>query len=145
MIGRIMALDVGQRRIGVAVSDPLGISAQPLDTIERGDDRAAAQRVLELARARGVSEIVVGMPYTARGELTEQGRRIARFADRLAGEAGIPVVRWDERHTTMIAERVLIEADVSRAKRKQVRDRMAAVVLLQDYLRARGRSDEQTG
>jgi putative Holliday junction resolvase len=137
MTGRVLALDVGYRRIGVAVSDPLGITAQPLTTIQRTSNRAAVGSILELARSYAVSEVVVGIPYNARGGLTAQGEKIARFADLLARSAVVTVVRWDERHTTATAERVLLEADVSRARRKGVRDKLAAAVLLQDYLRAR--------
>lgn len=143
MTGRTMALDLGERRIGVAISDPLGITAQPLETIERENDRALMARILETARSYGVREIVVGIPYTARGELTALGEKIARFADALAAAAEVPVVRWDERHTTAAAERVLLEADVSREKRRRVRDKLAAAVLLQDYLRAREARNEQ--
>ena len=144
--GRILALDVGDRRIGLAISDPLGITAQPLQVLERASDRAAIERILEVARSYGVGEIVVGIPYRAHGELTAQGEKIARFADALARRAAVPVVRWDERHTTAMAERVLLEGDVSRAKRRQVRDKMAAVVLLQYYMEARARRGrDETG
>ena len=81
---RILALDVGDRRIGVAVSDPLGFTAQPLDTIERRDDEGAVARILETASSYQVREIVVGIPYSARGELTMQGEKSARFAELLA-------------------------------------------------------------
>jgi len=140
--GRILALDVGERRIGVAITDPLGVIAQPLDTIERTGNRAAVERVLEVARSYAVSEIVVGIPYKADGELSAQGQKIARFADMLARSSEAPVVRWDERSTTATAERVLLEADMSRAGRKQVRDKMAAAVLLRYYLEARERRGE---
>jgi putative Holliday junction resolvase len=143
MIGRILALDVGDRRIGVAVSDALGLTAQPVATIERAGDRAAVARIAEIARSYDATEIVVGIPYNARGGLTAQGEKIARFAELIAREADVPVVRWDERHTSVTAERVLLQADVSRAKRKRVRDELAAVVLLQDYMRARERKDDE--
>ena len=133
-VGRILALDVGDRRIGVAVSDPLGISAQPLETIERTSNDAAVARIIEIACMYDVAEIVVGIPYNASGELTQQAQRIERFAQRLEQRVGVPVVRWDERHTTVTAERVLLEADMRRDRRKQVRDKLAAAVLLQYYL-----------
>jgi len=139
MTKRIMALDVGERRIGVAITDPLGLTAQPLEVIERRGDRAAVARIIEIADSYQVGEIVVGIPYGARGQLTQQAQRIARFADLVAARAPAPVVRHDERHTTVTAERVLLEADASRAKRRLARDKMAAAVLLQDYLQARSR------
>jgi putative Holliday junction resolvase len=140
-----MGLDIGDRRIGVAMSDPLGLTAQPFDTIERTSDAAALGRIAEIADSYLVGRIVVGIPYSARGELTAQAQKIARFADRIASRVKAPVVRWDERHTTQTAERALLEADTSRARRRQVRDKMSAVVLLQDYMEARKRrGDEET-
>jgi putative Holliday junction resolvase len=139
MIERIMALDVGDRRIGVAMSDPLGLTAQPFDTIQRTGGVAALQRIAEIADSYMVAEIVIGIPYSSRGELTAQAEKIVRFADRIASRVKAPVVRWDERHTTQTAERALLEADTSRARRRLVRDQMSAVVLLQDYLEARKR------
>lgn len=133
-VRRIIALDVGDRRIGVAVSDPLGMTAQPLETIERTSTERALARIADIVHSYQAWEVVVGMPYNSRGELTEQARKIERFAQRLADRVGVPVVRWDERHTTATAERVLLEADVSRDRRKQVRDKLAAAVLLQDYI-----------
>jgi putative Holliday junction resolvase len=145
VIERIMGLDIGDRRIGVAMSDPLGLTAQPFDTIERTSDAAALGRIAEIADSYLVGRIVVGIPYSARGELTAQAQKIARFADRIASRVKAPVVRWDERHTTQTAERALLEADTSRARRRQVRDKMSAVVLLQDYMEARKRrGDEET-
>jgi putative Holliday junction resolvase len=143
MIERILALDVGDRRIGVAVSDPLGLTAQPLETIERQSDKAAITRIVEIASTYLAQKIVVGVPYSARGELTQQAEKIVRFADRLARQAPVPLIRWDERHTSMTAERVLLEADASRAKRKQVRDKLAAAVLLQDYLETQRRGGKE--
>lgn len=142
MTRRIMALDVGEKRIGVALSDPLGLTAQPLEKIERTSNRAAVARILEIVAAYDVGEIVVGMPYNTRGELSATGQAIARFADLLARAAPAPVTRWDERHTTATAEQVLLQADVSRAKRRQVIDQLAAAVLLQDYMEAHRRSGE---
>jgi putative Holliday junction resolvase len=139
MTKRIMALDVGERRIGVAVTDALAITAQPLETIERRGDKAAVARIVEIADSYQVGEIVVGIPYGAQGQLTQQAQRIAHFADLIAARAAAPVVRHDERHTTATAERVLLQADANRAKRRLVRDKMAAAVLLQDYLQARRR------
>jgi len=142
---RVLALDVGDRRIGVAISDPLGLSAQPLETIERHGNETAVARVIEIIGSYGVVEIVVGIPYGSQGQLTQQAQKIERFAKRLAARAGVPVVRWDERHTTITAERVLLEADARREKRKLVRDKMAAAILLQDYLETRKRRRADQG
>jgi putative Holliday junction resolvase len=143
--GRVLALDVGDRRIGVAISDPLLFSAQPLETIARRGDEPVIVRIIEIVGSYNVAEIVVGIPYSSQGELTQQARKIERFAERLAGRAGVPVERWDERHTTLTAERVLLEADARRDKRRLVRDKMAAAVLLQDYLEARKRRRAERG
>jgi len=133
---RIMGLDYGDRRIGVALSDALGWTAQPLGMIER-DAGGELERISELVREHEVSEIVVGLPKNMNGTIGERGEICIEFAQALRQRLSIPVHLWDERLTTAAATKTLLEADVSRRKRKQVVDKMAAALLLQNYLDSR--------
>lgn len=136
---RVLALDVGERRIGVAVSDLLGLTAQGVETIEtRGTEKDLA-RVRELASSYEVVAIVCGLPRNMDGSEGFQAARVRAFADRLADE-GYRVIYQDERLTTASARKVLIEADVSRGKRKGVIDKMAAGLILQSFLDSGGLS-----
>ncbi len=131
---RILALDVGQRRIGVAVSDPLGLTAQGLEVLERKGWEEDISRLLEIARRYPVQEILVGLPRHMDGRLGAQAPEILKLAQTLGEALGVPVVAWDERLSTKEAERVLIAADLSRRRRRRVVDKMAAVLILQAYL-----------
>lgn len=136
--GRLMGLDLGEKTIGIAVSDELGWTAQPHRSLRR---KTLAQD-LEVIRAcveeKGVSGVVVGLPRNMDGTLGPKARWSQRMADRLEAFLGIPVVCWDERLTTVAAERVLIEADLSRARRKRHVDKIAAALILQCFLEAHG-------
>lgn len=136
---RIMGLDYGDRRIGVALSDAMGWTAQPLEMIERKPGGGEFERIAELVGEHGVSEIVVGLPKNMNGTIGERGEICMAFAEALRQKLSIPVHLWDERLTTAAATRTLLEADVSRRKRKQVVDKMAAALLLQNYLDSRGK------
>jgi putative Holliday junction resolvase len=138
---RIMGIDVGSKRIGVALSDELGLTAQPLTTVEaRGGAGSVAGRLAELCAEHGVEKVVVGLPLTLGGEDRGQGSRRARALGRsLAEQTSIEVVYWDERFTTAEAERVLVSAGVRRDKRRRVVDKMAATLILQGYLDAEAR------
>jgi len=131
---RIMGLDYGDRKIGVAVSDLLGWTAQGLEVVERRRDGSEMSRIAELVRDYEVEEIVVGLPKNMNGSIGPRGEICIDFADKLKEMLKLPVHLWDERLTTVSAERTLIEADVSRKKRKQVVDKMAASLILQNYL-----------
>ncbi|MDQ0190511.1 Holliday junction resolvase RuvX [Alicyclobacillus cycloheptanicus] len=133
---RILAVDYGLARIGLAMSDETALLAQSLAVIKRTSDAEACREIHAVAARHGVEKIVVGLPKLMSGELGERAKLCQRFADRLARETGLPVVLYDERFTTAQAERMLIEADVRRKKRKQVVDAVAATVLLQNYLDA---------
>jgi len=134
-----MALDVGDKTIGVAISDPLGMTVEPLTVIKRSEGVRADLRAVEaLAHERDVSKIVVGIPIMLTGEEAVQAGKVRQFAQRLAGRLDIPVVMWDERLTTVEAERMLIEADQSRTARKHVVDKVAAAIILRSYLAANG-------
>lgn len=136
---KILGLDYGDRRIGVAASDAFGWTAQGLEVLERRRDEGEFARIAELVREHEISEIVVGLPKNMNGTVGPRGEICIAFAERLRGELNLPVHLWDERLTTMAAERTLIEADVSRKKRKQVVDKMAASLILQNYLDANSR------
>ena len=136
---RILALDVGEKRIGLAVSDPLGITAQGLEVMIRRDPETDLARLLEVARKWGVQEIVLGLPRHMDGRLGQAAPKILELARELSAALGVKVTTWDERLTTAEAERVLIQADVSRRRRRQVVDQLAAVLILQGYLDHRGR------
>lgn len=133
---KIIGLDVGSKTIGVAVSDAFGWTAQGLTTI-KWDEREICSADDELRRIitdHGVEKAVVGLPKHMNGSIGERGQASENYAKHLEKVHEIPAVLWDERLTTMAAERVLLEADVSRKKRKKVIDKMAAVMILQGYL-----------
>jgi len=144
---RILALDLGTKTIGLAVSDPLGLTAQGLPTLQRSNRRADLTHLRELVEALGVTRVVVGHPLHLKGYAGARAKEAERFADWLRAELAVPVELFDERLTTAEAERRLREAKVGRAKRKQVVDQMAATLLLQAYLdrQATLRATEPTG
>jgi putative Holliday junction resolvase len=131
---RILALDPGTKRIGVALSDELGWTAQPLETFERKSLGVDIAHIKDLVSRHEVREIVVGMPVRLDGRMGPAAQSAQQFLDAVQTGVGIPVVAWDERLTTKAAEQMLIEADVSRKKRKGVVDRVAAALLLKSYL-----------
>ncbi len=133
---RILCLDIGQKRIGVAVSDPLGLTAQGVRTIARKNDPQALEQIEQSWLEYEASRIVVGLPLNMDGTDSEQTALTRRFMEKLEKrfKKRAEIVAWDERLSTMGAERSLLEADLSRAKRRQVIDKMAAVFILQGYL-----------
>lgn len=132
-----MGLDYGDKRIGVALSDAFGWTAQGAEVIERKKDDDYLVRIRELVRENEVESIVVGLPKNMNGTIGPRGEICMAFAEELRQKLNVPVELWDERLTTVAAERALLEADVSRSKRKQVIDKMAAAILLQNYLDSR--------
>ncbi len=134
---RFMGLDVGDKRIGVAISDESALIASPRETLERTGNRRDIAHLLELARREEVSEILVGMPWNLDGTSGPQADKVSRFVDALRASTEIPIAVWDERLSTVRAEEALIEADVSREKRRGVVDRVAAAIILQSYLDAK--------
>lgn len=132
---RLMGLDVGTRTIGVAVSDLMGMIANGVETIRRTSPEKDFQRLGELIKQNEVGTLVVGYPKNMNGSIGERAQSCANFADELKQRfLGIKVILWDERLTTVAAQRILIEADMSRNKRKQVVDTVAAIIILQNYL-----------
>jgi putative Holliday junction resolvase len=137
---RILGLDVGEKRIGLAVSDPLGITAQGLEVLKRRDPETDLARLVEVARQWGVQEIVLGLPRHLDGRPGQAVPEILELGRRLQEALGVKVTTRDERLTTVEAERVLLQADLSRRRRRQVVDRLAAVLILQGYLDQRRQS-----
>jgi putative holliday junction resolvase len=137
--GRILALDVGSRRIGLAVSDALGITAQPLETLTRTNKRADWAELKKIINHHQVTEIVVGNPLNMSGEPGSQAEKIAAFAEELRSRFSLPVHLWDERLTSAEAHRVLDDAGHSkdRIARKGKVDRIAAVLILQSFMQSR--------
>ena len=131
---RIMALDVGSRTIGIACSDALLMTAQGIETIRRTSLENDFNRLRELISEYEVHERVVGMPKNMNGTKGERAEKTEEFVEKMKAVIDLPVTFWDERLSTVMAERQLIAADVSRKKRKGVIDKMAAVVILQGYL-----------
>jgi putative Holliday junction resolvase len=132
--GRLLGLDVGDRRIGMAISDELGLTAQGLSTLERRNKRADMVAIQEVIITHAVDGIVVGMPRNMDGSYGERAAITERFIQDLEHLCRLPCIRWDERLTTRQAERLLITANQRRHKRKLVRDKIAAQLILQNYL-----------
>ena len=131
---RILALDVGARRIGLAISDPLGITAQGLETLQRTSKRADLEYLEAIILKNDVREIVVGHPLRLSGSASAQTAKVEEFAEQLRQRFQLPVHLWDERLTSAQAQRVLRESGISIHKRGQAVDRMAAVLILQSFL-----------
>ena len=131
---RVLGLDFGERRIGVALSDPLGISAQRLTVLERTNLRADLNAVRELVTRHGVEALVVGLPLTMKGERGVQAEKASTFARQLQERVAVPVHLVDERLTTVEGERALRATNTSRRKRKATIDQVAAQLILQQYL-----------
>jgi putative Holliday junction resolvase len=131
---RILALDLGKKRIGMAISDPLGVSAQGLPNLERTNKRADLAELARQVEEREVGLILIGNPMHMSGREGRQSAWVREFAEALAERAGLPVRLWDERLTTVQASRVLRESGISIAKRALAVDRLSAVILLQSYL-----------
>ena len=134
---RVLALDFGERRIGVALSDPTRMLASPLTTLSRGRVDSDVAEVLRLAAENDVGEIVVGMPISLSGRRGPQAERVARFADALRRAADIPVLSADERYSTVQAERALRESGVEPSRERERVDAAAAAIVLQSYLDAK--------
>lgn len=133
---RIMGLDVGTKTVGVAISDELGWTAQGLTTLKINEDEKefGFDEIGKIIKEYQVEKVVVGLPKNMNGSIGPRGEACQFYASELERIYGVPTVLWDERLTTMAAERVLLEADVSRKKRKKVIDKMAASLILQGFL-----------
>ena len=143
---RIIGLDVGDKTIGVAMSDELGITAIPMTVISRtGSLKREIGEIRRMVEENGVECIVVGMPFMLDGSMGIQAGKVEAFVEELRRRLRVQIVTWDERLTTSEVERILIASDQSRMKRKKVIDKMAAAVMLRSYMESRkfkGESDE---
>jgi putative holliday junction resolvase len=138
--GRLLGLDFGSHRIGIAISDPLGIIAQRLTTIRRQGDEKDIQAIAAAARDYDVEAVIVGLPLLPDGREGAQAKKARAFAEKLRERLGLPVDMWDERLTTAQAERHLIASGVRRENRREVRDSLSAVMILQSVLDFRRRT-----
>lgn len=132
--GRIMGLDIGDKTIGVATSDLMGLTAQGVKTIRRVGKKKDIEELKTIIKEKQVNKIVSGLPKNMNGTLGPQGEKVIKFCELIKEETGLEIEFWDERLSTVAAERSLIEGDVSRQKRKKVIDMLAAVIILQGYL-----------
>jgi len=131
---RIMGLDVGNKTIGVAVSDLMQLTAQGITTVRRKGIKKDLEELDKIIKEKEVTEIVVGLPKNMNGTLGPQSEKVVKFTEKLKTITDLEIKFWDERLTTVAAERSLIEGDMSRQKRKKVIDMIAAVLILQGYL-----------
>lgn len=131
---RILGLDIGDRTIGVAVSDPLGFTAQGVTTIRRKSNEKDLEELKKICDEYKVETIVSGLPKNMNGTLGPQSEKVIGFCKLIEENIKLPIKMWDERLTTVAAHRVMLEADLSRSKRKKIVDKMAAMYILQGYL-----------
>ncbi|WP_456273937.1 Holliday junction resolvase RuvX [Bacillus sp. AK031] len=133
---RVMGLDVGSKTVGVAISDAMGWTAQGIETISINEEQSkfGLDRVEELIKEYEVDKVIIGFPKNMNNTVGPRGEASQKYARLLEDKLGVATILWDERLTTMAAERILLEADVSRKKRKKVIDKMAAAFILQGYL-----------
>jgi putative Holliday junction resolvase len=133
---RILGLDVGSKTVGVAISDELGWTAQGLKTLKINEEKNVFgfDEIGQLIKEYQVDSVVIGLPKNMNGTIGPRAEASKQFANEIESQFAVPTILWDERLTTMAAERVLIDADVSRKKRKKVIDKMAAMLILQGYL-----------
>jgi putative Holliday junction resolvase len=140
---KILGLDVGEKRIGIAISDELGWTAQGLKVLNRTGMEDDLGELKELVATAGVSEVVVGLPKNMDGSLGEGAQRVLSFVEKMEEFLSIPVILWDERWSTAEATRLLIKADLSREKRRKVLDKVAAVLILQGYLDSLSQNEKE--
>ena len=131
--GRIMGLDIGDKTIGVAVSDLMGLTAQGVTTIKRVGKKKDIEAIKQIIAEKQVNKIVSGLPKNMNGTVGPQGEKVQKFCELLKEETNLPIEFWDERLSTVAAERSLIEGNVRRENRKKVIDMLAAVIILQGY------------
>lgn len=135
---RILGLDVGDRTIGVSISDPLGFTAQGITTIRRKNEEYDLNELKKICKEYEVEKIVCGLPKNMNNTLGPQGEKVKEFAEKIIEELKLDIIYWDERLTTVAAHRAMLEADLSRKKRKNIVDKVASTYILQGYLDSQG-------
>ena len=140
---RYLGLDVGDKRIGVALSDESGTLASGLDTLQRVGPKKDPKAVADLVRKHEAGEVVVGLPRTLAGEIGPQAQKVVAFIEQLKAVVKVPVVPWDERFTSVVANQALAEAEASRRERKANVDKVSAILILQNYLDYRKVADAE--
>mgnify|MGYP000888376161 CR=1 FL=1 len=138
---RILGIDLGDKTIGLAVSDPSGLVSQPVKTVRRTEAERDIEAVKNVIDEYDIGKIVIGLPKNMNGSIGPQSEKTLAFAETLRGATGLEVISWDERLTTVAAERALLEADLSRRKRREVIDSVAASIILQGYLESQSPSE----
>jgi len=136
-VGRLMALDIGEKRIGIAVSDLLGVTAQGVGVYTRVGDRKDLAYLTDLFRKYECTGLIIGLPRHLSGDLGTEAPSIMKFGQRLGASCGVQPVFWDERLTTVQAERALLEGNISRKRRREIIDQLAAQLILDSYLNYR--------
>ncbi len=131
---RALGLDVGEKRIGVALSDIMGVLASPLTVIDASDKQDALHNIIELCISNEVERIVVGLPKSMDGSIGAQAQKVEAFCNSLAEAVDIPIDKWDERLSSVAADRAMIAAGTRKDKKKELRDAIAAAIILQGYL-----------
>ena len=142
-MGRVLGLDYGQKRLGFALSDPTGTLATPLCVVTVTGERDALAQIEQQCRATGAVRLVIGLPKNMNNTLGPAAEGVLRIQAKLAQRLAIPVATWDERLSTVAANNAMIAADVSRARRKEVVDKLAAQIFLQNYLDAHAAASER--
>lgn len=132
--GRILAIDYGEKRLGIAVSDPLGIIPQGLPTIEYKSLKEVKQKLKEIIEQYEISQIVVGHPLNLRGEVAAAATQVQTFVQKIKMEVNLPIILWDERFTSVEAERILRQLNISPSRNKSKIDQISAMIVLQNYL-----------
>lgn len=131
---RILGLDIGQKTIGLAISDPLGLTAQGITTIHRKNKKSDIEELKKVCKEYEVETLVIGLPKNMNNSIGFAGEKIQEFSKLIEEEIGLKIEFWDERLTTVAAHRAMLEADLSRGKRKKIVDKVAATYILQGYL-----------
>lgn len=131
---RVLGLDIGDKTIGIAISDPLGYTAQGITTIRRKSEAMDMNELKKICEEYSVDTIVSGLPKNMNNTLGPQGEKVIKLCEIIKQNINVPIIMWDERLTTVAANRAMLEADLSRAKRKKIVDKVAATYILQGYL-----------
>lgn len=131
---RVLGIDYGERRVGIAITDELNILAHPLKVVRTTNATNEIKKILN--EYNDISKIIIGMPLNLKGEVAFKAKQVLDWISELKKEINLPIITWDERFTTVVAESFLLEADVKRKNRKKIIDKMSAQIILQDYLDA---------